>query len=91
LHYLAHGNLDIITLLLSSGTVVDSDILNSNDGTPFDVALDNGRLDVARSLAEWMGSGNFQGWPPWTRHHKSIPNDAKPSPGSGSALNIPDE
>jgi hypothetical protein len=52
-HYLEraqNGHPDIVTLLLSSGITVD--ILNSDNKSPFDLALDNVRLDVARSLAE---------------------------------------
>jgi hypothetical protein len=42
-------------LLLSSGTAVD--ILLT-----FDLAFDNGRLDVARSLAEWIRACRQRGF-----------------------------
>lgn len=87
------GHLDIVTLLLSLDIAVD--ILNSNNKTPFDLALDNGRFDVARSLAEWMGSGDLQDRIKLatldTASRKTITNDARPPPGYGSDLNIPDE
>lgn len=47
------GHLEIVTLLLRSG----AGVINKN---PLDLALGNSRLDVARSLAEWIGGVEFQ-------------------------------
>jgi len=45
-----------VTLLFGSGA--DVNIHNNNNKTASDLALDNGRLDVARYLSERMGNGD---------------------------------
>jgi ankyrin repeat protein len=80
-------------LLLSSGAGVN--IRNSNNKTPLDLAVDNGRLDVARSLTEWIGDVDLQDRinlaPSDTASQNSLPSAARPSLIHGSEATIPDE
>src|SRR6266403_133503 len=90
-----NGHLDIVNLLLSSDAGVD--ILNTDEKTPFDLALDSGRLDVARSLAEWMGGGDYQDRINSmlanldTASQKSLSSGARPSLGYGNDVSIPEK
>jgi len=47
-----HGYLDIVRLLVKSGA--DSNIRDSGEMTPFDLAVDNGKTTVARLLVKCM-------------------------------------
>jgi len=80
-----NGHLDIVTLLLNSGTAVD--ILNSNNNHPstwLSTTVDSTWQGLWPSgWAVETGSS----WPPCTRHH----GDAMPSPGYGGEPNIPDK
>jgi ankyrin repeat protein len=87
LHRAAQGGyLDIVTLLLKSGA--DVNIQNSNNKTPLDLALINGRLDTARCLAEWMG--NADSLDRLNILPDSLPGAEGPTSGHGTSSNIPD-
>ncbi len=76
-----------MALLLKSGA--DVNIQNSNNKTPLDLALDNGRLDAARCLAEWMG--NADSLDQLNLSPDSLPGVEGPTSGHGTGSNIPDE
>lgn len=87
------GHLDIVILLLRSGAGVN--VHNSNDKTAKDLALDHGRLDVARCLTEWIEDVDGQNCINLasldTASQDSLPSVARSSLGHGSEPNIPDE
>jgi ankyrin repeat protein len=81
-----------VTLLLGSGA--DVNIHNRNNKTASDdLVLDNGRLDVARYLSEWMGSACLDGinLASLEESQNSPPDVARASLGCGNGPNIPDE
>jgi hypothetical protein len=82
-----------VTLLIGSGA--DVNIHNSNNETASDLALDNGRLDVARYLSGWMGSAeslDLINLASLERESQDPPPDvARASLGCGNGPNIPDE
>ena len=82
------GYLEIVTLLLRSG----AGVIKKN---PLGLALGNSRLDVARSLAEWIGGVDFQDRINLTSldtvSQNPLPDVAKPSLVHGRDPNIPDE
>jgi ankyrin repeat protein len=82
-----------VTLLFGLGA--DVNIRNKNNRTALDLALDNGRLDVARYLSELMGNAdsldriNLASFE--RESHNSPPDVARASLECGNSPNIPDE
>ncbi len=95
LHRAAQGGfLDTVKLLAMSGA--DLIIHDSNDMTPLDLAINNDRLDVARYLADRMGSADAQNRiinlaSGHTASQNSLPGVGMPSFGHGIDPNIPYE
>jgi ankyrin repeat protein len=82
-----------VTLLLNSGA--GAHICNGDNKTPLDLAIDNGRVEVAMCLAEWIGDVDVQDRVILafldTTSQDSLPSVARPSPGYGNVPNVSDE